>query len=494
MTEGLSATLTPEPDCPALLDRTGLSQVATLADIGGRAPDVTCAAWQRWGCDILLVDLDGKGRWCDTPSAPVTALQARLVALGMPPDRIHRIAAPAGLRPVDLVLNLGFFGDAHKIKHIELVLPAVLHAQSRMLTDIRKGSGAFPLLNGYGRADILTEQTEDAITRSRVLYHAKPDTVPRPPAVAPAAAPAEATSPEPPSDWATIAASLCGPDGFFRDDGNHSFLFVPRSDTLVVTFDNVELAMEKRDDRRPWGYSFIEKQGWSMLGVMANGWTWYRDPWVAAQFDDLRDSGFFARFRRVVFYGASMGGYAAAAYVGACPGADAVIISPQSTLDRSVVPWETRYKTAWDRDFSGPYGDAATASHAAGTVTLLYDPYEELDAAHAARFTGPNVLKLRAPLLGHRLGSSLQQMGILAPVTLGALNGTLTEAEFYRLLRLRKTFSRYQKELFDRALAMGRPALARKVGRWVLTRGDNRHIRREMLALDQATAAKTVPA
>ncbi|MGL5009958.1 MAG: hypothetical protein ACRC6I_08750, partial [Paracoccaceae bacterium] len=186
---------------------------------------------------------------------------------------------------------------------------------------------------------------------------------------------------------------------------------------------------------------------------------------------------------RVVFYGASMGGYAACAFVAACPGADVVAISPQSTLDKKLVPWETRYSTAWGRDYSGPYGDAAQVSATAGRVTLLYDPYEPLDAGHVARFEKPNVMKLRTPLMGHRIGSSLQQMGVLAPITLGALNGTLTELEFYRIIRARKTFQRYQRELFKRAIAKGRTGLARKLARWVLTRGDNRYIRKGMQGL-----------
>ena len=220
-----------------------------------------------------------------------------------------------------------------------------------------------------------------------------------------------------------------------------------------------------------------------MLGVMANGWTWYRDGWVCDQFDQLAASGFFKGFRRVVFYGASMGGYAACAFVAACPGADVVAISPQSTLDKRLVPFETRYKTAWGRDFSGRYGDAAEVSKAAGRVTILYDPYEPLDAAHVARFKGGNVVALRAPLMGHRLGSSLHQMGILSQITLGALNGSLTEAEFYRALKARKGFVRYQRELFKRALAKGHPGLARKLGRFVLTRGANRYIRQAMEAM-----------
>jgi hypothetical protein len=245
----------------------------------------------------------------------------------------------------------------------------------------------------------------------------------------------------------------------------------------VVTFDNLDVAMNNRKDRRPWGYSFIKEQNWSMLSAIAGGWTWYREPWVYAQFDELKESGFFQQFQRVVFYGASMGGYAACAFSPAAPGCDVVAISPQSTVDKSVVPWETRYKTVWDRDVTGPYGDAAQVSQAARRVSILFDPYEPLDAGHAARFTNANVSHLRAPLMGHRLGSSLLQMGILHPIILGALNGTLTEAEFYTRLRARRQFPRYQRELFNRAVKKGHKDLARQLGAHILKQKPNRAVR-----------------
>lgn len=456
-----------------LVDRLDAKDPQNFADIGGNAQSLALAAWGKWECDIHLIDIDHKGRWVQTPSAWVAPYTAFLTANGVPETKITHIGLRRDLRPMDLIANLSGFGDINKVKHLEDVLQAILHADSRMLTDIRKGSGAYPLLNDYGTCETLSTREADGVTITRALFRAGQQ--------------AMAKSPGPRSSergsWAKIAATLAGKDGFFRESADHSMLFIQRSDTLVVTFDNLDIAMGKREDRRPWGFGFIEKQGWSMLGVMANGWTWYRDPWVWQQFDTLRDTGFFNQFKRVVFYGASMGGYAACAYVAACPGADVVAISPQSTLDKVLVPWETRYHTAWGRDFSGPYGDAATVSAAAGRVFLLHDPYEPLDKSHADRFTGANVVKLRTPLLGHRLGSSLHQMGILSPITLAALNGTLTTAEFYRILRARKTFPRYQRELFKRALDRGRPGLARKLGRWVLTRGDNRFIRQGMLTL-----------
>jgi hypothetical protein len=459
-----------------------LEKVARFADVGGHAQSVALAAWGRWGCAIDLVDIDKRGEWRSEPSRWVAAYRTFLTDNGVHFDQINLVAKAADVVPAQLVANLSGFGDTIRLNRGAALFDALSAPGGCVITDMRKGWGGYPFWRPRGSTDLLSTRDDDGTEVNRVLVTLTGDaaakSTPTPKTAAPAASPA---TPGPNGEnWADIATELAGKDGFYRDRGDHAMLFIKRSDTLVVTFDNLDLAMEKREDKRPWGFAFIEKQGWSMLGVTAAGWTWFRDPWVYDQFDDLKKKGFFKRFKRVVFYGASMGGYGACAFAAACPGADVVAISPQSTLDKTLVPFETRYKTAWDRDFSGKYGDAAKVSSSAGRVTLLFDPYEPLDAGHVARFTAKNVVKLRAPLLGHRLGSSLQQMGILSPIVLAALNGTLTEAEFYQKLRARKQFGRYQKELFKRALDKGHPDLARRMGRWVLTHGGNRHIRKAM--------------
>lgn len=458
-----------------LLEQLPLARAARFADIGGNAQSVALSAWGKWGCAIDLIDFDHKGRWPDAPSDWVAPYRQFLTENGVPFDCITVISKPQDLKPAQLVANLTGFGDVNKIGPLGEVLDFVMIPGGMLVSDIRKGFGGYPFLKKRGKISLLTNRSDGGIEVHRVAVSANGSLGAAPPVVAATHVPKES--------WAEIATRLAGKDGFYRESDEHAMMFIKRSDTLVVSFDNLDIAMEKREDKRPWGFGFIEKQGWSMLGVTAAGWTWFRDPWVYGQFDALKKKGFFKQFRRVVFYGASMGGYGACAFVAACPGADVVAISPQSTLDKTLVPFETRYKTAWGQDFSGRYGDAAKVSAKAGQVTLIYDPYEPLDAGHVNRFTAHNVVKLRAPLLGHRLGSSLQQMGVLSAITLGALNGTLTEVEFYQTLRARKSFNRYQKELFKRALDKGHPELARRMGRWVLTRGDNRHIRKAMESL-----------
>ncbi|WP_406870546.1 hypothetical protein ABEB22_13335 [Thioclava sp. 'Guangxiensis'] len=453
----------------ALLERTGLTRIERIADLGAMAPDLALAAQERFDCEIDLIDLGSDGAWPALASGHAQAVKAQLVTAGVDGARIRIVTRLEEIKPADLVLSLASFGDSAKIRHLAPLMGKLFHADSRMLMDIRAGTGAFPFLKPYGESAALEEfegRGNGKITR--VLF-------------SPFAPKAESDP-----AWAEIARELAGPDGFYTDNGQHSFLYVPRGKTLVVTFDNLDIAMGKREDRRPWGYSFIEKQGWSMLGAMAGGWTWYRDPWVFDEFDRLAAEGFFAQFERVVFYGASMGGYAAAAFSAACPGADVVVISPQSTVDKAVVPWETRYKTVWGQDFSGKYGDAAEASKAAARVSILYDPYEPLDAGHAARFDAPNVMKLRAPLLGHRLGSSLNQMGILTPIILKALEGSLRPQDFHMALRARRNFPRYQKELFNRCVARGHLKLARRLGEWILKRNDNGPVRKALRDLPKS--------
>lgn len=448
----------------AALDR---DEVDTVADIGGSAPDLTLALFRKFDCDLSYVDMDGTASFPADISPAAQAWSAHMQAHGVPAERLHLITALRDLAPHDVVITLDGFGARHKIATLDPHLDRLLHAHSRLVLDIRKGSGAFPFLKPRGGANTVATRMVDGKQNARVVLSVEPGAI-QPKASA--------------GQWAQIATGLAGDHGWFAQGAEHSVLFVPREGeagkTLVVTFDNLDIAMDKRDDRRPWGWSFIESLGHSAMGVLAGGWTWFRDPFVSDTFARLRDEGFFDGFERVVFYGASMGGYGAAAFSTACPGATVVAISPQSTLDKSVVPWETRYRTAWGRDFSGAFGDAARTVDRAGRMHLFYDPYVDLDARHAARFDGPNVVKWRCPLLGHRLGSSLSQMGVLGQVVTRAMSDTLTPHDFHDLLRARRGFPRYERELANLALERGHETLALRLANHVLkTRPDERFFR-----------------
>lgn len=235
----------------------------------------------------------------------------------------------------------------------------------------------------------------------------------------------------------------------------------PGSDVLAVTFDNLS-SIGEYDPPQPWLRWRVEKAGVSLLGIMATRKDWYRNPDTAALITALRDAGLFARFRRVVFVGASMGGFAALAYLPLVPGAAALAFSPQSTLSRSLAPFERRYRYAARKwDWSSPdHLDAAVAGQSGAEITLVYDPFVAEDRAHARRIAGPGVRHLPVPLTGHRAIRQIKEIGGLQDLIEGILAGSPDVAGFYRSFRGRRKLLSWQRALIAELRARGRSGLA----------------------------------
>ncbi|PCH75063.1 MAG: phosphoadenosine phosphosulfate reductase [Rhodobacteraceae bacterium] len=280
------------------------------------------------------------------------------------------------------------------------------------------------------------------------------------------------------SAWKENLVEIGAREGFYEELGSqHSALFVKRGKTLIVTFENLDHVYENAEDRMPWGYGFVVSRNWSMLGLMAKDWTWYRDDSVFDFFDRLRKKGFFKDFDKVVFYGASMGAYAASVFSAASPGATVICISPQATLDREIASWETRYHKAWRQSFSGRYAYGPDMVEAAKNVYIFYDPRAPLDAMHAALYRGENITKYRCRFMGHRIASLWLQLGILKPVIEGCVDGTLGAVDFYKSLRARRDNKRFQKEMLHRLEGWNRPKLLADYCTAVLSRRHAPHFR-----------------
>jgi len=242
----------------------------------------------------------------------------------------------------------------------------------------------------------------------------------------------------------------------------HRAIYAARSDTLVVTFDN---SRSQKNTDAPWGHKFIAQMGHSHLGLMMKKRNdWYRHADVVRFFEDLRDAGFFARFRKVLFYGSSKGAYAALAYCWAAPGARVLALCPQSTLDPGLAPWETRFRGGYARgDWSDPRSDAALSVASAAQVDLCYDPYFAPDVAHVARLDAPNVTHMKCPYLRHNLTVHLAQAGLLKPMVRAALDGSAEVMMFRRLRRTGRNNREYARLVLTRALHRGHEALVHRV-------------------------------
>ncbi len=250
--------------------------------------------------------------------------------------------------------------------------------------------------------------------------------------------------------------------GFTRVLERHTLIHFPRSDTLVVTFDN----MKSRDmpaPAYPWGYEFLAKQGYSHLGVMMSRRNdWWRRPDLDACFTELRDDGFFSGFKKVIFYGSSMGGYGALAFAPAAPGCRVVAFSPQTSLDPDIVPFENRYGPGYARglwDKSG-FHDGAEGAKAAGQVIVFADPWQREDAAHVARLQTDNLVWAKCPFFGHDVARLMMFANILTPAITEAFAGTLTEARFCALRREGRGAQSLARSVLQKAIHRGHNKLA----------------------------------
>lgn len=249
-------------------------------------------------------------------------------------------------------------------------------------------------------------------------------------------------------------------EGYFARLGlDHSALFVDREDTLIVTFETVD-AIRKRADGLPYGLSVGRDRDWSHLCLITRKPGWFRDPEVYRFFDQLVDDGVFDDYERIIFFGAGMGAYAAAAYSVAAPGSTVILVQPQATLDPAFAGWDPRFSDARRLCFTDRYGFAPDMVDGAGQLFVIYDPDQSYDAMHAALFRKSFTRYLPCRHLGSDLMGDLDSMHILPSVLTSAATGAFDPALFWTFYRARRNHLPYLRRLMNRCEAEGRTGLA----------------------------------
>ena len=275
-----------------------------------------------------------------------------------------------------------------------------------------------------------------------------------------------------PGEWRDAVDAIGEQHGYYLPLGpDHAALFVDAGPRLLVTFEEVD-TVRRRPGARPVGFDMVETEGWSLLTILAEGRTFYRDPALTWFFDRQVDDGFFEDFDQVLFFGEGMGGYGAAAYSVTAPAANVLLMRPVASLDPAIAAWDRRDMAARGRDFSSRYGYAPEMLDAASAAWVIHDPLNAPDAMHATLFRRPNVTVLRAPLTGAKLGALADLMEITQPLLLAAMEGTLDRTEWGRLWRRRRGSVVYPRQLLRRAEALGRPDLVARIVRFGMTTRD----------------------
>ncbi|MEP4038204.1 MULTISPECIES: phosphoadenosine phosphosulfate reductase [unclassified Pseudophaeobacter] len=292
-----------------------------------------------------------------------------------------------------------------------------------------------------------------------------------------------------PAQWEKRLAAITEELGMFQPLGpKHCATFLDQGNTLLVTFETVQGIHNLSKLAQPLGFDMVKSQGWSHLGLLSSGDTWFRNERVYGFFDQLIDDGFFDEFDNVIFYGAGPCGYAAAAYSVASPGATVVAIQPQATLDPRMTEWDDRFVEMRRVSFTDRYGYAPDMLDAAKQAFVFYDPYEQLDAMHASLFSRKNVSRLRVPHLGAAVQTRMIEMGILNTILEKAASEELTDALFAQLFRARRDDSSYLRALMARLDQQDRPFLQVLLCRNVLARARAPRFRRRLQNLEQRAA------
>ncbi|NJM82817.1 MAG: hypothetical protein HC844_10215 [Tabrizicola sp.] len=197
--------------------------------------------------------------------------------------------------------------------------------------------------------------------------------------------------------WRREMEAVAADTGYLSAVGDRHWAFFNRNQpVLLVTFE-VAANIRTRKSRLPEHHALAKANGWSELCLIAEGPTWWRDPAVYRYFDQLTDDAFLEDFDRVLFYGAGPGGYAAAAFSAAAPGAEVLLVNPRATLDPTIAGWDHRHRHARRFCFTDRYGFAPDMTEGAGRVWLIHDPQNRLDAMHAALFQRPGHAAFRPP-------------------------------------------------------------------------------------------------
>jgi len=245
--------------------------------------------------------------------------------------------------------------------------------------------------------------------------------------------------------------------GFYRDLSNNFVSYVPGNRILIVSFDNA-YSPSILENRSPYGFNFIARRGWSSLGVMEKKKNWFRQEDLRDLFDELKATGFFFQFDKIVFYGASMGSFGATVYSSAAPNSTVLIYGPRATHNHKYFK-----ENGFIEHGDNRYDCVPTGVSNAGEVFLFYDPLNAKDAKHADIFRNLNTELIECRHLGHVVANEFASMSILKPILEKVVDESLNRTEFYKLFRQRKSSTSYIHKLMMVAISNGHYFMALKI-------------------------------
>lgn len=215
---------------------------------------------------------------------------------------------------------------------------------------------------------------------------------------------------------------------------------------VVITFPPGSEGMTEQEvdeKQHPWGFNFFTKQQINVISFThINKDEYYRSIELQNFIKQLGD--LLTEFPERIGYGISRGGFAAALHANALKLDRALLMMPLSSYSAQLAPWDPKViKADKETKYAGFNNDAAACKT---PLTIIYDPLFKADRLHMQRFTC-EVNKLKIPGVGHRIGRSLRDLGILKDTVLDFVHNRLDMEVFPQQVRGRRELAFYHKTL-----------------------------------------------
>ncbi|WP_423840870.1 cytosolic protein [Vibrio mytili] len=184
------------------------------------------------------------------------------------------------------------------------------------------------------------------------------------------------------------------------DDVFVKYEFVDLTKPLIFTFSPSGTDIQEQDldaDFKPWGYQLIQSFNVNIISFQHLGKNnWFRSRNLIFFLEQL--SELLGSFNCRLGYGQSLGGFAVGAFSKLLKLNHILLVSPVSTKNKTLVPWDDRPSTelAQKYDWESDYSDRALGN-AKGYI--IYDPTNQIDRLHAERY--PELIHLRVIGMGH---------------------------------------------------------------------------------------------
>lgn len=230
----------------------------------------------------------------------------------------------------------------------------------------------------------------------------------------------------------------------------------PGSVPVVVTFPHAGGPSMNRGTA--FGQKFLDANGIDAYHVLNAQVDWFQHPefWDAIKAIHMdAPPG-----REIVAYGASMGGYGALLASSRLAAARVLAVVPQYSIDRSVTPFEKRWKEHANR--IGPFvHDIDAEIDADSRIYTLHDP-RNIDHRQMDLFSKTdNWTTITLPFGGHTPLMGLQQANVLSGFVTDILYGRFDYRSWQpKLLRARRDSAAYWRVLAMHAVRLKRIAFA----------------------------------